>query len=191
MAALKVPMARLFSPASRPAADFARMVGLSLDFPPVSTVSGRGRGSPGARGYRLVAAHDYGQHVLYRWRNAAGKKDLIWESRTPNGDVPGLMGTPLTALPLYREREVRMAVGAGEPVVVVESESSVDAARLLRDHLGRGAANQHGPSRPSLVREQGGRHPGQRRRRPALRRPPRRGAARRGDRPAGARPGRR
>ncbi|MFF5201748.1 hypothetical protein ACFY3B_19315 [Micromonospora parva] len=150
LAALKVPMARLFSPASRPAADYARMVGLRLDFPPVSTVTGRGRGSPGARGYRLVAAHDYGQHVLYRWRNAAGKKDLIWETRTPNGDIPGLRGTPLTALPLYREREVKMAVAADEPVLVVESESSVDALRgFYATTWAGGAAN---PNLPRLAR---------------------------------------
>ena len=41
--------------------------------------------------------------------------------------MPGLLGTRESDLPLYREDEVRMAVAAGEVVVLCESESSCDA----------------------------------------------------------------
>ncbi len=40
---------------------------------------------------------------------------------------PDLAGTRTSDLPLYREPEIRMAVAAGERVVLVESESSADA----------------------------------------------------------------
>jgi hypothetical protein len=67
--------------------------------------------------------------LLLRWRlPGGGVKELLWETRLRDGTtVVGLLGTPERALPLYREREVAMAVAAGEPVLVVESESSVDA----------------------------------------------------------------
>ncbi|MGI5214951.1 hypothetical protein [Plantactinospora sp. CA-290183] len=153
MAALKLPMARLFTAAHRPAAEYARLVGLSIDFPPATSGGSRrgGNKSPGARGYRLVAAHDYGPAVLYRWRNAKGQKELFWETRTAKGDIPGLMGVPLTSLPLYREREVKMAVAAGEPVFVVESESSVDTLRGFYATTWAGGANNPNTARLARV----------------------------------------
>ncbi len=57
----------------------------------------------------------------------SGSKDLRWYTVRGGVSIPGLLGVPVSALPLYQEREVRMAVGAGEIVVVCESESSVDA----------------------------------------------------------------
>ena len=125
LAALRCSRIRLAKPAPVLPAEYARMVGLKLEFPPVKQRAGH----PASRGYRLEAVHDYGQHLLLRWRRA-DHKELLWETKAPGGGtVPGLMGTPLSALPLYREREVRMATAVSEPVLVVESESSVEALR--------------------------------------------------------------
>jgi hypothetical protein len=98
---------------------------LAVRYPPMEARSGH----PATRGMRLEATHDYGQHVLERWRNAkTGAKEMTWFTRDQRGTlIPGLMGTPVADLPLYREREIRMAVAAGETVVVCESESSADA----------------------------------------------------------------
>ena len=79
-------------------------------------------------GYRLKAVHDYGGFVLLRWRHPSTKrKRLSWERRDPSGVwIPGLGGTRLADLPLYDERQLRYAIGSGERIIVVESESSVD-----------------------------------------------------------------
>jgi putative DNA primase/helicase len=129
MSSLQLPMARLFTPATRSPADYAAMFGLSFEFPAV--VRSRG-GNRGATGYRLEAVHEYGsgKWLLNRWRHpGTGKKELVWETQTERGSIPGLLGVPLSDLPLYQEREVRMAIGAQEPVLLVESESSVDTLR--------------------------------------------------------------
>lgn len=106
-------------------ATYAGMVGIKVTFPPVLLREGH----PSGRGYRLEAVHDYGAAVLERWRSGQ-HKELIWETVRPDGGrVPGLIGVQLSDLPLYREREVRQAVALGEPVLLVESESSVDALR--------------------------------------------------------------
>ena len=55
-------------------------------------------------------------------------KSLMWERRDELGAwIPGLGGTALSDLPLYFETQARMGMAAGETIVVVESESSVDA----------------------------------------------------------------
>lgn len=96
-------------------------------FPPVQI---RG-GHPAGAGMKLVATHLYGdgRWSLERWRHPiTGSKDLRWLTRDDRGAyIPGLRGVPTAGLPLYEERQIRMAIGAGEPVVLVESESSVDA----------------------------------------------------------------
>lgn len=96
-----------------------------LSFPPMTPRTG----SAGSRGLRLESVHEYGAGwLLERWRHpVTGAKDMRWLTVRNGTTVPGLLGVPLSALPLYREPEVRMAVGAAEPVVVCESESSVDA----------------------------------------------------------------
>lgn len=98
---------------------------LRLTFPPMTAR----RGSAGSRGLRLVGVHEYGTRwVLERWRHpVTGAKELTWSTVRNRATVPGLFGVALSALPLYREREVRMGVGAGDVIVLVESESSVDA----------------------------------------------------------------
>ncbi|MFI6270716.1 hypothetical protein [Micromonospora zamorensis] len=107
-------------------AEYAAMVGVSVEFPPVQLVRS---GSPSSRGFRLEAVHDYGPAVLERWRSGQAK-ELLWETRRADGSrVPGLFGITVADLPLYREPEVQMAVAVGEPVLLVESESSVDALR--------------------------------------------------------------
>jgi hypothetical protein len=87
-------------------------------------------GSPRSEGYRHEAFHQYGpDFCLERLRHpVTGDKAMEWEARNPKGEwVPGLLGTPERELPLYREYEVRAAVALGETVLLVESESSVDA----------------------------------------------------------------
>lgn len=88
-----------------------------------------------SRSDRLEALHAYGdRYVLERRRHpVTGAKRTFWASRDAGGVlVPGLRDehgapVPVTRLPLYLEHDVRMAVAARERVVVVESESSVDA----------------------------------------------------------------
>jgi hypothetical protein len=109
------------TPSFTPAEHAAR---LRIEFPPVTHT-----GHPAGRGCRLEATHDYGEHYLERWRSPSGAKDLLWFTRTANGDVPGLLGRRTTDLPLYRELEVRAGMALGELVLLVESESSVDALR--------------------------------------------------------------
>lgn len=122
LAALHCSRSRLRKAPPMPPAEYAVKTRLKVEFPAVVLRHGH----PAHRGFRLEAVHDYGRHLLLRWRNGT-HKELIWETQTSSGTIPGLAGTPLATLPLYREREVRMAVAAGEPVLLVESESSVDA----------------------------------------------------------------
>ncbi|MFC7550049.1 hypothetical protein [Plantactinospora sp. GCM10030261] len=126
LTALRCSRDRLRAPPPVSPDRYAAMVGLRLDFPPIRS---RRAGSPASRGFRLDAVHDYGPAVLERWRHGP-YKELIWETVLPaGGRRPGLHGIAIAQLPLYRESEVRMALAAGEPVLLVESESSVDALR--------------------------------------------------------------
>ena len=87
-------------------------------------------GSPRSEGYRHEGFHQYGPDFrLERLRHpVTGDKALEWEARNPRGEwVPGLLGTREADLPLYGEREIVAAVALGEAVLLVESESSVDA----------------------------------------------------------------
>ncbi len=97
-----------------------------VTFPPVKMRTG----SPAARGLRLVGTHVYGdgEWLLERYRHiTTGAKQLCWFSLRNGVAIPGLLGVPIAALPLYWEVEVKMALAARERVVVCESESSVDA----------------------------------------------------------------
>ncbi|MFF0469344.1 hypothetical protein ACFYPX_18170 [Micromonospora zamorensis] len=126
LAALRCSRSRLAKAAPVPPAQYAEMVGLRLAFPPVEH---KRNGPPSARGFRLEAVHDYGQAVLERWRSGQ-HKELVWETVRPDGSrVPGLFGVSIADLPLYRQAEVQMAIAVGEPILLVESESSVDALR--------------------------------------------------------------
>jgi hypothetical protein len=124
LAALSLPAAYLYQPPPVEPAAYVRAFVPSLTFPPLATRPGR---SPQAAGYRLAAIHDYGpEHRVLRWRKGT-KKHLSWETLRGGCWLPGLFGTPTSALPLYCEPDVRKAVVLGEPVLLVESESSVDA----------------------------------------------------------------
>ncbi|MFY1673693.1 hypothetical protein ACN27G_27665 [Plantactinospora sp. WMMB334] len=124
--ALRCDRSRLRKPPPFPPEKYAAMVKLKIEFPKVEVR----RGSPESRGFRLEARHDYGPAVLFRWRSRSGSKELAWETRTANGGlVPGLFGITLADLPLYREAEIRRAVALGEPVLLVESESSTDGLK--------------------------------------------------------------
>ena len=137
LAALGLGVRQLYRPPAMSPRRYAEVARLKLSFPPLA----QRRGHPASRGFWLEAVHRYGpadhdagrvaEHLLLRWRApTGGAKELLWETRlVGGGSVPGLLGAPERGLPLYREREVLLAVGAGEPVLVVESESSVDALR--------------------------------------------------------------
>lgn len=126
LAALHCQPIRLFTPPPVAPQQYADMTRLRVEFPPVVIRQGH----PAARGYRLEAIHDYGLALLERWRNRSGGKELLWTTRLADGTTGfGLIGATLSDLPLYREAEARRAVALGEPVLLVESESSCDALR--------------------------------------------------------------
>lgn len=128
LAALHLTRPDLVSPPPVAPERHARAWRLVRKYPPP-----RSMGSPQERGFRFEAAHPYGDPTPYAWKirlrhPTTGEKDIGWESLNPRGErVPSLLGRKQTTLPLYRIRDVRMAVGAGETVLVCESESSVDA----------------------------------------------------------------
>ena len=64
-----------------------------------------------------------------RYRHATtGNKEITWESLNWRGErVPGLLGRPQADLALYLQHDLGPALGAGERIVLGESESSVDA----------------------------------------------------------------
>lgn len=101
---------------------------VKVGFPPPKA----GTGTPRELGYRHEAFHYYGDdHRKERLRHpTTGAKTMQWEARNWKGEwVPGLLGTREADLPLYREASVRQAMDAGETVILVESESSVDALK--------------------------------------------------------------
>jgi putative DNA primase/helicase len=127
LSALHLGQRHLFTPSPLTSAEHVEVLGFSLEFPALRRAS-RGRGGHG-RKMPLVAVHDYGDFHLLRYRHpTTGDKELSWERRDTRGVwIPGLGGKSLAELPLYQERQARMAVAADEVVIVVESESSVDA----------------------------------------------------------------
>ncbi len=127
LARLRCTRSRLNRPAPIPPAQYAASTGLRIDFPAVVIRQGH----PSSRGYRLEAVHEYGdgKWVLERWRSRGGQKDLLWETVRNGQRIPGLLGVSLHDLPLYRERAVQQGIGLGDPILVVESESSVDALK--------------------------------------------------------------
>lgn len=127
LSTLRCSSVRLNRPAPMPPAQYAVMTGLRIEFPPAVLHHGH----PSSRGYRLEAVHPYGDGtwVLERWRSRGGQKDLMWETIRNGQRIPGLLGVPLHRLPLYRERELRQGMALGDPVLIVESESSVDALK--------------------------------------------------------------
>ncbi|MDQ7910243.1 hypothetical protein RB614_37695 [Phytohabitans sp. ZYX-F-186] len=125
--ALHLTRYRMFRPPPVSPAEYVRQVGLKVEFPPLDPDAGR---HPATRGMRLEAVHDYGVAVLERWRARNGSKDLRWERVLPSGArIPGLGHLTLASMPLYQERAALQAVGLNEPVLVTESESSVDSLK--------------------------------------------------------------
>jgi hypothetical protein len=103
-----------------------------LRFPPPKA-STRGGGTLAERGYRFESEHPYGSPP-YAWlmrfrQRSTGLRMPYWESLNSKGErVPGLLGRREADLPLYREADLRPALGAvDESILLVESESSVDA----------------------------------------------------------------
>lgn len=126
LASLTLPANYLRTPPPVKPSAYAQAFIAPRTFPPLERKSGSR--SLRESGYTLEAVHDYGPDFrVLRWRKGA-KKELVWESRNEHGEmVPGLLGRPTSSLPIYLERDVVAAVAMGDPVVICESESSVDA----------------------------------------------------------------
>jgi hypothetical protein len=125
LAALNVPDRYLWTPPPVSAAEYVREFTPPITFPPVSQNPRNPRNR--LAGFRVAGFHRYTETVrLVRFRSGDDKA-VEWESLRGGCWLPGLFGAPISSLPLYRENEIRMAVAAGEPVLLVESESSVDA----------------------------------------------------------------
>lgn len=128
LTALSIGPRHLYKASTLTPAQHVALFRLRLTFPTVRHGGRPGRGRGGAA--KLQAVHDYGDFRLMRYRRhpVTGDKTLKWEHRTTGGIwIPGLGGTLLVDLPLYLEGQARLGAAAGEPVLVVESESSVDA----------------------------------------------------------------
>jgi hypothetical protein len=142
LTALGLGLRQLYQPPGVSPRRYAATARLNLAFPPMAVRHGH----PAARGFRFETAHAYGPaagtgdritgHRLLRWRlPTTGAKELEWETTLATGaTAPGLMGTPLRALPLYLEPDVRAATAlhhlpghTHQRVLVVESESTVDS----------------------------------------------------------------
>lgn len=128
MQALKLPHTALTSALPVEPERYVRLCLPGLSFPAPKDTGG----SLEERGLKFEAEHGYGHPPTawkMRYRNpTTGEKEFRWESLNEKGErVPGLLGRPQADLPLYREADLRHAIGAGEPILLVESESSADA----------------------------------------------------------------
>lgn len=124
LATLRLGTRALYQPPRITPDGWITLANVAVSYPPLEQPR-HGR-DPGER---LESVHDYGgRFLLERWRSASGRKRLAWCRRGERGEwIPGLGGTPLTALPLYQSAQARMGAAVGETLYVVESESSVDA----------------------------------------------------------------
>lgn len=147
--ALRIPTAYLLRPPDVDPVRYAATRNIVIAYPAVQAPGG-----PGSAGLRLDAIHLYGDAFrLLRYRHpVTGKKAIEWERHDGRSWIPGLGGTPTKALPLYRETEARMAVGAGELLVVVESESSADAICSAGIYATTWAGGASTPNLPLLAR---------------------------------------
>lgn len=127
---LKLTMWHLETPPDADAARYVRICKIAAGFPTPKDPEG----SPRQLGYCHETFHYYGHlHRKERLRHPqTGQKTLMWESRNPQGEwVPGLLGAREPDMPLYRDKGLIHGMSAGEPIFLVESESSVDAMRGL------------------------------------------------------------
>lgn len=128
LTAMKINFAHLGEPPPIDPERYVRLSRLAVGFPEPREAEG----SPRELGYRHECFHLYGD----RWRKErlrhpiTREKSMMWESRNPAGEwVPGLLGAREADLPMYRERDISIGMASGETILLVESESSVDALR--------------------------------------------------------------
>lgn len=166
--ALVVPMSAMWTPPATAPARHAALYLRRLRFP-----APKAEGTRAERGLRYETEHPYGSppfawKVRYR-HPTTGEKDLGWESLNAADEaldltprqrraraVPGLLGRRQADFPLYYEAEVRMAMAADEPVLLVESESSVDALRKAGWYATTWSGGAADPPLPRLVDVLGG-----------------------------------
>lgn len=148
LAALRLAPRHLFWPPLIEPARWLQLAGVELSYPPLRLR--RGRRDPGER---LVSVHDYGDAFrLERYRSPSGAKRLEWLRRGAAGEwIPGLGGRPLHTLPLYQAQQARMGAKAGEPLYLVESESSVDALMRRGHYATTWAGGAAGPPLDKLA----------------------------------------
>jgi hypothetical protein len=122
LCAVKLPPRNLFVPPPVSPGAWLAVARVHVTYPPLEVAAHDST-------ERLESVHEYGQdYRLERWRSTSGHKRLTWFRRDSVGCwIPGLGGTPTSALPLYRETDIAVCAAADEPLYLVESESSVDA----------------------------------------------------------------
>jgi len=114
-------------------ATYLKDTGLAPVFPPAdwSRAYNPNGGDSGQRlgqhPWPVEAEHPYGDKwLLRRYRNVhTGEKEVRWFTWDNGYWAHGRGGTPPADMPLYRDMQVKASTG---PVLVVESESSVDTA---------------------------------------------------------------
>ena len=154
MESLGLGMRQLFHPHSNPAEVVLSRQQQRPTYLPVSLSARSGSGSAYRRGaYESMIHHVYipDKVRLERCRYTGGKKACRWETKI-GGTWAYAQGLRLDELPLYQERQLLMGLGAGEPIVLCESESSVDAimeAGLYATTWAGGASN---PTIPTLLK---------------------------------------
>ncbi|CAB4970125.1 MAG: hypothetical protein F2840_16385 [Actinobacteria bacterium] len=127
MHALGLDLGRLFEPHVYSPES---VLGWQLRKPTFAAFSPSGGSSGSKRSGRPITTvhHVYVPDAvrLERTRYAGGGKKCCWEVKDGR-DWHYAAGLDLASLPLYEQRQMLMGASAGEPVVVCESESSVDA----------------------------------------------------------------
>jgi hypothetical protein len=126
MSALSCSMTYLFTAPRHTAEKYAAKKCRGLRFPVMQL-----HGSSGPADSKFEAYHLYGTECrMERRRSPGGGKTITWETKDAAGVwIPGMRGATAATLPLYRERELLQAIGANEPILLVESESSCDALK--------------------------------------------------------------
>lgn len=124
MAALSCPVRYLSAVPQTTPEQYAAAFSRRRTFPPMRSHSGGETSNA-----RHEAFHPYGDRWrMERRRTPSGSKTCTWETRDGAGAwIPGMRGATAATLPLYNERDIHGAVALEEPVLLVESESSVDA----------------------------------------------------------------
>lgn len=158
MAALGLGLGALFEAHPYPA---EKVLSLTMRKPTFVAFAPSSGGSAGRRAWGQPISVEHHVYIrdevrMERRRFAGAKKECRWEVRVGRDWRYSREGEiNLSALPLYQDQQLRMALGAEEPIVLCESESSVDAlldAGIYATTWAGGASNpQMGTLRQGLA----------------------------------------